>query len=411
MAAGRPGLITHVGLHTFVDPRYEGGKLNSVTHEDLVELITIHGREWLLYHPFPIDVAFIRGTTIDEEGNLSIEEEGARLEVLAVAQATHNAGGKVIAQAKRLAVAGSLPAQQVVVPGFLIDAIVIHPGQWQTVEGEYNPAFSGQVKVPLHRVEPLPLTERKVVARRAFQETLRRGHREPGRGDGRWRGRGRRRRRFYRPDHPDGRAGRHRRHPGQRSRLRRLPQPHRLRRPALPVRLLRRWRARRLLSRLRRDRRHGQCQRQQVWRQADRHRRICQHLTERQEGRLLFDIHRRWPRSRGRRGPAPRAKAGIASSATRSSRSPSTRNIALGVARRSSTSPSEPSSRPRPRDCSLRRLPQASICKETSWSNAHLAHSCGLGDRRSWTSVSSAPRPWQHPSTSASSRGGLDPHA
>lgn len=170
IAAGRPGLITHVGLHTFIDPRYQGGKLNDATREDLVELIEIHGREWLLYKPFPIDVAFIRGTTIDEEGNLSIEEEGARLEVLAVAQAAHNAGGKVIAQAKRLAVAGSLPAQQVVVPGFLVDAIVIHPQQWQTVEGEYNPAFSGQVKVPLHRVEPLALNERKVVARRAFQE-------------------------------------------------------------------------------------------------------------------------------------------------------------------------------------------------------------------------------------------------
>lgn len=170
IAAGRPGLITHVGLHTFIDPRYQGGKLNDATDEDLVELITIHGREWLLYKPFPIDVAFIRGTTIDEEGNLSIEEEGARLELLAVAQAAHNAGGKVIAQAKRLAVAGSLPAQGVVVPGFLVDAIVIHPTQWQTVEGEYNPAFSGQVKVPLHRVEPMALTERKVVARRAFQE-------------------------------------------------------------------------------------------------------------------------------------------------------------------------------------------------------------------------------------------------
>lgn len=170
VAAGRPGLITHVGLHTFIDPRYEGGKLNAATHEDLVELITINDREWLLYKPFPIDVAFIRGTTIDEEGNLSVEEEGARLEVLAVAQAARNAGGRVIAQAKRLAAAGSLPAQQVAVPGFLVDAIVIHPGQWQTVEGEYNPAFSGQVKVPLHRVEPLALTERKVVARRAFQE-------------------------------------------------------------------------------------------------------------------------------------------------------------------------------------------------------------------------------------------------
>jgi acyl CoA:acetate/3-ketoacid CoA transferase len=170
VAAGRPGLITHVGLHTFVDPRYEGGKLNAVTTEDLVELITIHGREWLLYRTFPIDAAFIRGTTIDEEGNLSLEEEAARLEVLAVAQATHNAGGTVIAQAKRLAVAGSLPAQSVVVPGFLIDAIVLHPAQWQTVQGEYNPSFSGRVKTPLHQVEPLPLTERKVVARRAFQE-------------------------------------------------------------------------------------------------------------------------------------------------------------------------------------------------------------------------------------------------
>jgi propionate CoA-transferase len=170
VASGRPGLITHVGLHTFVDPRYQGGRLNDITTEDLVEVITIHEREWLFYKPFPIDVAFIRGTTIDEEGNLSIEEEGARLEVLAVAQAAHNAGGKVIAQAKRLAAAGSLPAQQVVVPGFLVDAIVIHPGQWQTVEGEYNPSFSGRLRTPLHRVEPMPLNERKIVARRAYQE-------------------------------------------------------------------------------------------------------------------------------------------------------------------------------------------------------------------------------------------------
>jgi acyl CoA:acetate/3-ketoacid CoA transferase len=170
IASGRPGLITHVGLHTFIDPRYQGGRLNDITQEDLVEVITIHDREWLLYKPFPIDVAFIRGTTIDEEGNLSIEEEGARLEVLAVAQAAHNAGGKVIAQAKRLAAAGSLPAQQVVVPGFLVDAIVIHPGQWQTVEGEYNPSFSGRLHTPLHRVEAMPLNERKIVARRAYQE-------------------------------------------------------------------------------------------------------------------------------------------------------------------------------------------------------------------------------------------------
>ena len=170
IASGRPGLITHVGLHTFIDPRNQGGRLNDITVEDLVEVITIHDREWLLYKTFPIDVAFIRGTTIDEEGNLSIEEEGARLEVLAVAQAAHNAGGTVIAQAKRLAAAGSLPAQQVVVPGFLVDAIVIHPGQWQTVEEEYNPSFSGRLHTPLHRVEAMPLNERKIVARRAYLE-------------------------------------------------------------------------------------------------------------------------------------------------------------------------------------------------------------------------------------------------
>lgn len=170
IGAGRPGVITHVGLGTFVDPRLEGGKLNSVTTEDLVEVVTLGGREWLFYRAFPIDVAFVRGTTADEEGYISHEQEAAILGGMACAQAAHNSGGIVLVQVKRLAVAGRLPAQTVRIPGPMVDAIVIHENQWQTYEAEYNPAFSGEVKVPLGRVKSLPFDVRKIVARRAAME-------------------------------------------------------------------------------------------------------------------------------------------------------------------------------------------------------------------------------------------------
>ena len=172
IAAGRPGVITHVGLGTFVDPRLEGGRLNSVTTEDLVEVVELGGREWLFYKSLPIDVAFIRGTTADEDGNISMEQEVATLCMLEAAQATHNCGGIVIAQVKRLAVGGSLPARWVQVPGPLVDVIVVHESQWQTYEAEYNPAFCGEIRVPLQRMKPLPLDMRKVVARRAAMELL-----------------------------------------------------------------------------------------------------------------------------------------------------------------------------------------------------------------------------------------------
>lgn len=172
IAAGRPGVITHVGLGTFVDPRLEGGRLNSVTTEDLVEVVELGGREWLFYKSLPIDVAFIRGTTADEDGNISMEQEAATLCMLEAAQAAHNCGGIVIAQVKRLAVGGSLPARWVQVPGFLVDAVVVHERQWQTYEAEYDPAFCGEIRVPLQRMKPLPLDVRKVVARRAAMELL-----------------------------------------------------------------------------------------------------------------------------------------------------------------------------------------------------------------------------------------------
>lgn len=170
IAAGRKGLITRVGLQTFVDPRVDGGKLNGRTKEDIVELVELGGEELLFYRAFPIDVAIIRCTTADEQGNLSVEHEAANLNVLSAAQAAHNSGGVVIAQVKRLANHGSLRARDVKVPGCLVDAVVVNPDQWQTSAGFNNPSFSGEIRVPLTQIEPLAFDVRKVVARRAAME-------------------------------------------------------------------------------------------------------------------------------------------------------------------------------------------------------------------------------------------------
>ncbi len=170
IAGGRPGLLTHVGLGTFCDPRLEGGRLNDVTTEDLVGVVELGGKEWLFYPSIDIDVCLIRGTTADENGNLSLEQEGARLEMLSIAQATRNSGGLVIAQVKQLAQAGSLDPRAVVVPGICVDAVVVHAEQRQLVTHDYNPAFSGGVKAALSHLEPFPLDQRKVVARRALAE-------------------------------------------------------------------------------------------------------------------------------------------------------------------------------------------------------------------------------------------------
>mgnify|MGYP000010584918 FL=1 len=170
IAAQRPVLITKVGKYTFVDPLLQGGKLNEVTKEDLVEHIKIHDVDYLMYKTFPVNIAVIRGTYADESGNISFDQEPARLDMLEAAQAAHNSGGKVICQVKGIVAKGSLSAKRVWIPGAYIDAIVVDPAQMQTGEGEYNPAFSGDVTIPISQLKAFPLNARKVVARRAFME-------------------------------------------------------------------------------------------------------------------------------------------------------------------------------------------------------------------------------------------------
>jgi propionate CoA-transferase len=170
IAAGRPGLFTHVGLHTFVDPRLSGGRQSKACTEDLVELTTVNGQEWLYYKPFPIDVAFLRGTTADEDGNISMEDEAIFGEMLSMAQATRRCGGLVVVQVKRLARRGTIPGKLVKIPGMLVDAVVVDSGQMQTYQTEFDAAFAGHIKIPLDSFPKLPLDERKIVARRCAME-------------------------------------------------------------------------------------------------------------------------------------------------------------------------------------------------------------------------------------------------
>lgn len=174
IAAHKPGTLTQVGLGTFVDPRFGGGKMNAVTTEDLVELMTIGGKEHLFYKSFPINVALIRGTSADPDGNISMEKEALILEVLAIATAVHNSGGVVIVQVERLAERGNLHPRRVKIPAVLVDCVVVAPPEhhWQTFVTPYNPAFSGEIRVPMQSIPSMPLSQRKLIARRAAFEIL-----------------------------------------------------------------------------------------------------------------------------------------------------------------------------------------------------------------------------------------------
>ena len=172
IAAKRPAHISRVGLGTFVDPRFGGGRMNERTTEELVQLTTINGEEALLYKVFPINVGIIRGTTADPDGNITMEKEALTLEALSIAMAVRNSGGVVIVQVERIAERGSLSARQVKIPGILVDCVVVAQPEhhWQTFAVQYDPAFSGEVRARMSVIAPMPMSERKIIARRAALE-------------------------------------------------------------------------------------------------------------------------------------------------------------------------------------------------------------------------------------------------
>lgn len=176
MAGGEPGKITKVGLGTFVDPRIDGGKMNDITKTapDISDIVTIDGEEYMRYKPIPLDYCIIRGTYIDELGNLTTDEEAMQLEVFSAVMACKKFGGKVIAQAKYKVQSGSLHCKRVTVPGVFIDAAVICPepeeDHRQTHSFYFDPAYCGDIKVPAAASDALPVSLRKIIGRRALCE-------------------------------------------------------------------------------------------------------------------------------------------------------------------------------------------------------------------------------------------------
>jgi len=173
IAAGKPGHLSTIGLGTFVDPRHGGGRINQRTKDELVELMKIGGEPYLFYKAFPIDVGIIRGTTADADGNVTMEREALTLEGLAIAMAAHNSGGIVIVQVERIAERGSLNPRQVKIPGVLVDCVVVAEKpeyHMQTFVEQYNAAFSGEIRVPVDTIAAMPMSARKIIARRAALE-------------------------------------------------------------------------------------------------------------------------------------------------------------------------------------------------------------------------------------------------
>lgn len=173
IGAGRPGLMTKVGLGTFVDPRLGGGKMNECTTDELVELVDFRGEEYLFYKGFDVDVALLRGTMADENGNITFEHESVINEGLQVANAAKNTGGMVIVQVEYMTKKGTLNPKDVKIPGALVDYVVVASDKnacWQAEGVYFEPAFSGQLKKPLNDIKPLAFDERKVIVRRCAME-------------------------------------------------------------------------------------------------------------------------------------------------------------------------------------------------------------------------------------------------
>lgn len=172
IAAGKPGMLSKVGLETFVDPRNGGGAINDISTEPQLKLIEIDGEEVLFYPAQRLTVALLRGTTADQAGNITMEREALIIDNLAQAMAVKNAGGVVIVQVERIARNKSLPARDVQIPGILVDAVVVSKPEnhLQTYATPFNQAFTNRIRPPEGEIPPMPLDARKVIARRCAFE-------------------------------------------------------------------------------------------------------------------------------------------------------------------------------------------------------------------------------------------------
>lgn len=167
--AGQPGMFTGVGLHTFADPRHQGGRLNAVTRENLAQVQELDGEEWLYYPRLKVDVAVIRGTSVDEKGNISLENEPTSQGVFATALAARQNGGIVIAQVRRKIRSGSAHPRVVMVPGRLVDYVVLDERD-EAVVSSHPQSVLGGVRQPVEKRASFPLTHRKVILRRMLME-------------------------------------------------------------------------------------------------------------------------------------------------------------------------------------------------------------------------------------------------
>lgn len=174
IGAGQPGLITHVGLGTVCDPRHGGGRMNEAARDDLAEVMTIDGREYLRYKPYPVHVALVRASAADEDGNISFEHEAANLDAQSIALAARNSGGRVIVQVRERLPRGALKAREVRIPSAWVDAIVVDPGQRTSYDIPFDATLSGELtgeaRLAADVARDEPFSERQAVARRAACE-------------------------------------------------------------------------------------------------------------------------------------------------------------------------------------------------------------------------------------------------
>lgn len=177
IAGKKAGILTHVGLNTFADPRLSGCKVNERAQQSdrsVVEVVDLDGKEQLFYPAFHLDFCLIRGTYADEDGNISVEKEGIICSELEIAAAVHNSGGIVVVQVEDVVQSGTIHPRKVRIHSSLVDYVVKAPSaelhRQNYADSPYDPSLTGEIRRPAGNIPPMPMGIRKVIARRGAME-------------------------------------------------------------------------------------------------------------------------------------------------------------------------------------------------------------------------------------------------